>query len=141
MHKTPECPVMRMHLWLQANDGVLIGHGRVQLLEHIHFLRSLTAAAKALGMSYRAAWGKIRATEALLGIRLLEETEGKRTGCRLSRDGLLYIEAYRNWEHEVEQYALESAREYFACLERYRSSRDLPLRRAPQGGVGTGPVR
>lgn len=138
MKKTAECPTLRMHLWLQGKGGVLVGHGRVQLLEYVHFMQSLTAAAKALGMSYRAAWGKIRATEALLGVKLLEETEGKRTGCRLSREGVQYIMAYRDWENEVEQYALESAREYFACLERYRSMRDLPPVRLAPGGMDAG---
>lgn len=140
--RSSNCPTLRIHLWLQNNKGVLAGHGRVQLLEYIEYMRSITAAAKALGMSYRAAWGKIRATEALLGKRLLEETEGKRTGSKLSKDGLRYIAAYRNWESEVEQYAFESAQEHFACLQQYWSPRELPFRKPPPGvrnpGSGNG---
>lgn len=50
------------------------------LLDAVNRLGSLNAAAKELGMSYRAAWGKIKATEKALGIKLLEVTTGGRGG-------------------------------------------------------------
>ena len=54
--------------------------GRRMLLEAVDRLGSLNAAAKELGMSYRAAWGKIKATEKALGLKLLDVTTGGKGG-------------------------------------------------------------
>ncbi len=48
-------PIMRLHLWLETENGVLFGLGRQRLLECIRSGQSLMAAAEHLGMSYRAA--------------------------------------------------------------------------------------
>lgn len=40
----------------------------------------LNAAAKELGTSYRAVWGKIKATEAAVGVQLLEVATGGKGG-------------------------------------------------------------
>ena len=56
-------PRMRLHLWLENEDGLLFGQGRMELLARIRDLGSLRKAAEALGMSYRAAWGKLKATD------------------------------------------------------------------------------
>lgn len=42
---------LRIHL-----PGGHIGHGKVELLEHIARERSISAAARAMGMSYKRAW-------------------------------------------------------------------------------------
>ena len=67
-------------IWLEKNGGVAFAEGRRMLLEAVDRLGSLNAAAKELGMSYRAAWGKIKATEKVLGIKLLTVTTGGRGG-------------------------------------------------------------
>ena len=56
-------PVVRVHIWLETVDGVAFGMGRLLLLDAIEETGSLKAAAEQLGMSYRAAWGKIKSTE------------------------------------------------------------------------------
>jgi molybdate transport system regulatory protein len=61
-------PVVRLHLWLETEKGVFFGLGRLKLLEQIQSGRSLKGAAESLGMSYRAAWGKIKNTEDVLGV-------------------------------------------------------------------------
>jgi len=65
---------MEIHfkIWLEDPAGVLFGTGRHQLLRAVQELGSLSAAAKRLEMSYRAAWGRIRASEERMGIKLLE---------------------------------------------------------------------
>ena len=55
------------------------GMGRLQLLERIETCGSLKAAAEELGMSYRAAWGRLKASEERLGFPLLENSgQGRR---------------------------------------------------------------
>ncbi|HHT9106902.1 MAG TPA: winged helix-turn-helix domain-containing protein, partial [Candidatus Wujingus californicus] len=50
-------------IWLEENGGVAFSEGRKMLFDAIARRGSLNAAAKELGMSYRAAWGKVKATE------------------------------------------------------------------------------
>ena len=71
---------VRFKIWLEANGGVAFAEGRRLLLAAVNRLGSLNAAAKELGMSYRAAWGKIKATEKALGMKLLEVTTGGKGG-------------------------------------------------------------
>jgi len=49
-------PTARFRLRLTVGDEIAIGPGKVALLEAIRDHGSLTAAAKALGISYRRAW-------------------------------------------------------------------------------------
>lgn len=107
---------MRLHLWLEQSDGVLFGQGRLQLLEYIDQTGSINAAAKRLGMSYRAAWGKIKASEEALGFKLLEQPEGRRSGCRLSDAARMLMTGYRNWLDEVEALALQKAEEHLGYM-------------------------
>ena len=120
-------PTMRIHLWLETQAGVLIGQGRLQLLEYIQHTGSLSAAAKALGMSYRAAWGKIKSSEQILGIELLEQKAGRGSAAQLSTAAIHLIASYKKWLTDVEQYALNSAADHFGYPpQKYWSVKDLP---------------
>ena len=70
----------KFKIWLEEKGGVAFAEGRKMLLESIERLGSLNAASKELGMSYRAAWGKIKATEKVLGIKLLKVATGGKGG-------------------------------------------------------------
>jgi molybdate transport system regulatory protein len=106
-------PVVRLHLWLETGEGVLFGSGRAQLLERIVSCGSLKSAADSLGMSYRAAWGKIKKTEEILGFRLIEKSHGNRAGYQLTEFGRLLMASFRQWFDDVERMALARARELF----------------------------
>ncbi|MCF6149572.1 MAG: LysR family transcriptional regulator [Candidatus Kuenenia sp.] len=71
---------VKIKIWLEGENGVAFAEGRRLLLEAVGRLGSLNAAAKELGMSYRAAWGKIKATEKVLGTKLLKVTTGGKGG-------------------------------------------------------------
>ncbi len=64
-------------LWLEKDGRVIFGPGRFELLEAVEECQSLSAAAKKLKMSYRAAWGRLRASEDRLGIPLVELTDNR----------------------------------------------------------------
>ena len=110
MNKQPS-PVMRMRLWLETRDGLLFGLGRAQLLKKIDEHGSLKKAADDLGMSYRAAWGKIKKTEEILGTPLIEQGGSKREGYHLTDTGRSLMESFLTWFEEVERNALERAQE------------------------------
>jgi len=81
--------------------------GRSQLLKKIDEFGSLKKAAENLGMSYRAAWGRIKRTEEAMGFALLEPADTKRGGCRLSPAGREAVEAFLAWYEDVYIYALQ----------------------------------
>jgi molybdate transport system regulatory protein len=108
-----QAPTIRIHLWLETSEGIFFGAGRALLLVKIEELGSLKKAAEELGMSYRAAWGKIRATEEVLGVKLIAQNGSKRDGHRLTENGRLLKEKFLLWFKEVEQEALKKAREIF----------------------------
>ncbi|GFK93642.1 hypothetical protein NNJEOMEG_01476 [Fundidesulfovibrio magnetotacticus] len=105
-------PTLRLHLWLETPGGMLLGLGRAELLLRIHETGSLNQAAKAMGMSYRAAWGRLKATEEIVGGGLVEKTRGQR-GFALSELGRELALAFQRWHADVEAYALKRAEETF----------------------------
>lgn len=105
-------PIVRLHLWLETEEGMLWGLGRVHLLRKVEELGSLNKAAKALGMSYRAAWGRIKNTEEQLGGAVLEKQDGRK-GYVLSDAGRALLDAFGVWFDDVERYAQKRAGELF----------------------------
>jgi molybdate transport system regulatory protein len=104
--------VQRMHIWLETKDGMMLGLGRIQLLELVEELGSLNKAAAAMGMSYRAAWGRMKQTETVLGSPLVERS-GPKKGFQLTPLGHEVVRMFRTWYNEVELYALERAQAIF----------------------------
>lgn len=91
---------IRHKLWLEDEAGVLFGEGRQELLKAVAELGSLSAAAKRLDMGYRAAWGRIRASESRLGIKLLKPAASGR-GLVLTPEGQKLLERFSLFEAEV----------------------------------------
>ncbi|MFW5488970.1 MAG: winged helix-turn-helix domain-containing protein [Desulfovibrio sp.] len=103
---------LRLHMWLETDEGQVLGLGRVLLLREVQKLGSLNKAAKALGMSYRAAWGRIKTSEEMLGAALVEK-KGTRKGFILSPLGEKLLDSFNQWYEAVEAFALEEARKSF----------------------------
>ncbi|KAF5047781.1 Bacterial regulatory helix-turn-helix protein, lysR family [anaerobic digester metagenome] len=107
-------PTVRMHLWLESGESVYFGMGRLMLLDMIEEHGSLRKAAEAMGMSYRAAWGKLRATEDALGVVLVESSGTRRGGCHLTQAGKRFRDRFRAWFTAVEKVAVDQAQCIFA---------------------------
>jgi len=107
-------PTVRMHLWLESGESVYFGMGRVMLLDKIEEHGSLRKAAEAMGMSYRAAWGKLRATEDILGVVLVESAGTRRGGCHLTPEGKRIRDKFRAWFAAVEKTAVDQAQHILA---------------------------
>jgi molybdate transport system regulatory protein len=63
---------IKYKVWFEKDGKVIFGSGRRELLRAVDTYNSLNAAAKHLNMSYRAAWGRLRASEERLGMKLVE---------------------------------------------------------------------
>jgi len=92
---------IRHKLWLEENSRVIFGPGRFELLGAIEEWQSLSAAAKKLKMSYRAAWGRLRASEERLGMPLVELTDN-RQGMRLTEEAKKLKDAFVELEDRIE---------------------------------------
>ncbi len=104
-----ETPTLRLHVWIERENKLLFGLGRAQLLERIQRYGSLSKAAEDMHMSYRAAWGKIKSTEKLMGVKLVEKVGGNKSGFRLTEEGRRIMEQFLAWYADLEKKALHSA--------------------------------
>ncbi|NVK51891.1 MAG: LysR family transcriptional regulator [Flavobacteriaceae bacterium] len=50
---------IRSKIWLEINDTIFLGEGRVMLLKTLQQTNSLNKAAKKMSMSYKKAWNLI----------------------------------------------------------------------------------
>jgi molybdate transport system regulatory protein len=79
--KMPKKLAIKSKIWIEDEKGAMVfGLGRLHILGAIEKYGSILAASKSLNMSYRAAWGKIRATEQRLGKPLLTRQVGGVSG-------------------------------------------------------------
>jgi molybdate transport system regulatory protein len=83
----------------------------MKILKCINEGQSLKGAAESLGMSYRAAWDKIKKTEEAIGIKLIEKKGGNRSGYQLTQKGTELMKRFDEWFDEVECFALKRAKE------------------------------
>ena len=67
-------------LWMERGGEPAFGQGRVCILQAVADTGSLSQAARELGMSYRDLWGRVRAMERRLGVKLVVATAGGRGG-------------------------------------------------------------
>lgn len=79
-----------------------IGAQRIALLEQVGKTGSITAAARAVGLSYKAAWDAINAVNNLASAPLVERTAGGAGGggSRLTARGERLVRTYRAAEEE-----------------------------------------
>lgn len=109
----PQCPIVRLHVWLEHEGELFFGIGRAQILYNIQRYGSITKAARSMGMSYRAAWGKIQQSERALGVKLVEQRGARREGVRLTREGEELADMFQAWFMAVERCALSQANSIF----------------------------
>ena len=66
--------------WLKKDGRNFLGSGRIELLEKIAQTGSIHAAAKAMKMSYKAAWERVNAMNEIADRPIIEKTTGGRGG-------------------------------------------------------------
>ena len=107
---------MRLSVWIENDEGkLLFGEGRQQILEAIAEHKSLSAAAEAMGMSYRGLWAKIRHSERRLGFPLIESHAGRgpSSGTSLSEQGSAMMTRYGQLLKRIEGEAHEAFEKIF----------------------------
>lgn len=92
-----------------------IGPGKIELLEHIASFGSISAASRAMKMSYKHAWDLVEDMNRVFGKPLVSaQTGGKRGGgAQLTSVGLAVVSRYR----AIERAAAVAAEDHMMALQ------------------------
>jgi molybdate transport system regulatory protein len=115
-------------VWLEWNGQAFLGLGRVTLLEAIEEHGSITRAAKAEGVSYRAAWRWVERLNRLAGVPLVTLATGgvHGGGARLTETGRAAVAAFRLLERRADVMLAGATREIRRLLGVTPRSRKPP---------------
>jgi molybdate transport system regulatory protein len=110
----------RISLRIDLPEG-RIGPGKIALLETIDREGSISAASRALGMSYKRAWDLVDALNKLLGQTVVEASPGghRGGGARLTSAGRDLVQDYR----VIEEAANRAAEPRLTALARRAKGR------------------
>ncbi|MEE4639578.1 MAG: TOBE domain-containing protein [Wenzhouxiangella sp.] len=105
-------PEIDGRFWLNIDGHSFAGSGRINLLEQVQATGSISAAARAMGMSYKAAWDAIDAMNNLAEEPLLVRQAGGRHGggTQLTAHGEQVIRQFRQVELAHQRFLQELAR-------------------------------
>lgn len=94
-------------LALRRDGRATVGRDRIELLEAVGTHGSISKAAKAVGLSYKAAWDALNAVNNLLPRpAVLGQTGGRKGGgAQVTADGLALIASFRLMERRLEKVA------------------------------------
>ncbi|MFD0986826.1 winged helix-turn-helix domain-containing protein [Methyloligella solikamskensis] len=97
----PAKPFPRLRI--PMGDGLVLGPGKVELLEAIDRTGSISAGGREMGMSYRRAWLLVDALNHMFAKPLiLTATGGSRGGgAQVTEEGRAVVQAYRRAEERA----------------------------------------
>lgn len=85
---------LKSRQWIvDESDRIIMGEGRKEILETIERTGSINQTAKAMKMSYKGVWGRIKATEAYLDKKIVHAD--RKTGTSLTAEGKALLDKYR----------------------------------------------
>lgn len=96
---------IKSKLWIEVEGKPVFGRGRRFLLEAIDKYGSINQAAKDINISYRKAWGYVKAMEERLGFKLVERQTGGRNGggAALTQDARAFLKKYEAMEEGIRE--------------------------------------
>ena len=96
---------LKLKLQLYCGDEIAMGPGKADLLEAIARTGSISAAGRALGMSYRRAWLLVDTMNRCFREPLVEAHAGggATAGAKVTAAGSTALAAYRSLSGQVEQ--------------------------------------
>ena len=105
-HGKPWSPRFRGRVWIDGPEGTFIGYGRVDLLEQIKELGSISQAAKALKMAYRRAWDLVDSMNRQAKEPFVELATGGHGGggARVTAEGERAIQLFRKFDADLKAF-------------------------------------
>jgi len=91
---------IRARFWITGKNSGYIGIGRIELLEKIDQLGSMSKAAKSMGMSYKKAWKLIEELNGIYDEPLIMKVTGGKSGggSKLTEKGKMVIAEFKKIE-------------------------------------------
>ncbi len=122
MKKSTSRSFPSLSIRIDLNPGERIGPGKIQLLESIRSCGSISAAGRALGMSYKRAWDLVDEINRMCNQTAVERQVGGKHGggAVLTRFGDLLVDHYRGIEAAAENAARQRLKALKANLARPR---------------------
>jgi molybdate transport system regulatory protein len=113
----------RLTLRLDFGPDQAIGHGKVRLLEAVRDHGSISAAGRAMGMSYRRAWLLVDALNSMFAEPIVQTQHGGTAGggAELTSLGHRLVQNYRAMEEKAHAAVSDELGELAANLTRRRS--------------------
>jgi molybdate transport system regulatory protein len=117
-------------IWMTVGGAHLGGPDRIALLASIADCGSITQAAKAIGMSYKAAWDAIDAMNNLAGEPLVARVSGGKGGggTRLTRRGMQLVENFCIIEREHRRFVESLNKEAEGIADDYLLIRRMSMK-------------
>lgn len=114
----------RLSIRIDLASGARIGPGKIAVLEEIARSGSISAAGRALRMSYRRTWQLVEDLNTSLGSPVIETAAGGSGGggARLTQAGKALIERYR----AIEMDTASAARKHLLALNRACANKQAP---------------
>jgi molybdate transport system regulatory protein len=108
-------PLPSLSVRIDLDSEGRIGPGKIQLLENIHATGSISAAGRAMEMSYKRAWDLVDELNKICGQAAVERQTGGKNGggAMLTPFGLSLVERYR----KIERAATTAARKQLMALK------------------------
>jgi len=96
---------IRSKLWIEAGGEPVFGRGRRFLLEAIDSHGSINQAAQEVDISFRKAWGHIKAMEDRLGVKLVDRQTGGKNGggAVLTIEARKFLKKYEAMEKGIQE--------------------------------------
>lgn len=102
---------VRAKIWIaNEEEKLIIGTGRVRILEAILECGSMNKAARMVKQPYRTVWAKIKATEERCGFKIVETA---RSGSRLTKEGQELLSNYNSLRKRCQDFANDQFEELF----------------------------
>jgi molybdate transport system regulatory protein len=107
----------RLTIRIDFDDGRQLGHGKIRLLEMIALYGSISAAGRAMQMSYRRAWLLVEEINRMFAAPLVTKRLGGRGGgcAHVTVLGQRIVELYR----AIEQHSVHSLHGQLSELENH----------------------
>ncbi|MCG2586022.1 TOBE domain-containing protein [Massilia sp. TS11] len=117
-------------LWMRIGSEKFGGKGRIDLLAKLAECGSITQAAKAVGISYKAAWDAIDAMNNLAGAPLVERAKGGRGGggTRLTARGQQLVANFQTLEAAHQRFVRELSEQAGSLADDYLLIRRMAMK-------------
>ena len=128
---TTDKPIqLRGSVWMTVDGQNFGGADRIALLAKIAECGSITQAAKAARMSYKAAWDAIDTMNNLAGEPLVERLTGGKGGggTRLTPRGMQLVENFQSILHEHQNFVSQLAQQAEALADDYVLIRRMAMK-------------